>query len=165
MEVSLVEIDLSSRPVLENLFQYYVYDMSGFLALSTNEMGQYNVNHSQLDIYWQRDDHTPFFIYVDSEIAGFALIRRYPTQLSTYDIEQFFVLKAFKGKGVGKKALKLLTTQFSGEWQVRVLVENSDGLQFWLSAITNIVEQEYVLSQELDIDLMMHFIRFTTSEK
>lgn len=104
MKVSLIEIDPSSRRILESLFQYYVYDMSKFLALSLNKDGQYNVNRAQLDRYWQRDDHVPFFIYVGSKIAGFALIRRYPTNLSVYDIEQFFVLKKFKGKGVGKAA-------------------------------------------------------------
>lgn len=165
MEVSLIEIKQSSRPILENLFQYYVYDMSEFLALSINIDGHYNVHRAQLDRYWQRDDHSPFFIYVDSEIAGFALIRRYPTDLSTYDVEQFFVLKRHNGKGVGKKALELLTAQFIGKWQIRVLVENNKGLQFWLSAISNIVEQEYALSQELDIDLMMNFIRFNTNKK
>lgn len=165
MEVSLIEIKQYSRPILENLFQYYVYDMSECLALSINIDGQYNVNRAQLDMYWQRDDHIPFFIYVDSEIAGFALIRRYPADLSTYDVDQFFVLKRFKGKGVGKKALKFLAAQFIGKWQIRVLVENNKGLQFWLSAISNIVEQEYALSQELDIDLMMNFIRFNANKK
>ncbi|GAB3516324.1 hypothetical protein [Photobacterium alginatilyticum] len=45
--------------------------------------------------------HYPYFIYVDSELAGFALVRRYPSNPAIYDMGQFFVLRKFKGQGVG----------------------------------------------------------------
>ena len=43
MEVSLREIEPQSRSVVENLFQYYVYDMSEFMGWPPNDSGLYFV--------------------------------------------------------------------------------------------------------------------------
>lgn len=160
MKISLKEIKQESRHVLENIFQYYIYDMSEYMEWSPNEEGKFAYNPSSLDAYWEADDHIPYFIYVGAELAGFALIRRYPSDTSTYDVAQFFVLRKFKGKGVGKKALALIVKSFPGQWQIRVLIENVAALNFWQSAVSNIVGDDYTLSKDLDVDLLMHFIRF-----
>ncbi|WP_413113350.1 GNAT family N-acetyltransferase [Thaumasiovibrio sp. DFM-14] len=160
MEVSLVKIEPKLRSVLENLFQYYVYDMSEFMGFTPNDDGLYAFDSFQLDAYWLRDDHFPYLIFVGSELAGFALVRRYPSNTSIYDIEQFFVLRKFKGKGVGKKALGLVLKSYPGKWQIRILSENIVALNFWKSAVSNVVGSEYSLSEDLDVDLMMNFIRF-----
>lgn len=160
MEVSLVKIDSDDRNVLENLFHYYVYEMSGFLALTPNHDGHFGFNKSQFDVYWESENHIPYFIYVDKELAGFILTRKYPSDPSINDIEQFFVLRKFNGKGVGKKAFKLVTQLISGKWQIRVLIENTNGLYFWKSSVSNIIGENYTLSKDLDIDLSMFFIRF-----
>lgn len=70
------------------------------------------------------------------------------------------MLRKFNGKGVGKKAFKLVTRLISGNWQIRVLIENSRALHFWESSVANIVGQNYTLSKDIDIDLLMFFIRF-----
>ncbi|WP_242610814.1 GNAT family N-acetyltransferase [Photobacterium profundum] len=160
MDVSLVTIDKDDRNVLENLFHYYIYEMSDFLALSPNQDGHFGYNKSQFDIYWKSECHLPYFIYVDQELAGFVLIRKYPSDPSINDIEQFFVLRKFNGKGVGKRAFKLVTQLISGNWQIRVLIENSRALHFWESSVSNIVGQNYTQSKSIDIDLLMFFIQF-----
>ncbi|MCG7585380.1 GNAT family N-acetyltransferase [Photobacterium sp. OFAV2-7] len=160
MEVSLREIEPQSRSVVENLFQYYVYDMSEFMGWPPNDSGLYSFNPSLLDAYWAEEDHFPHFIYVDSELAGFALVRRYPSNPAIYDMEQFFVLRKFKGKGVGKLALKSVLERFPGRWQIRVLVENTAALGFWTAAVLDVVGSEYTLSLQNDVDLMMNFIQF-----
>ena len=160
MDVSLLKIEKGARNILENLFHYYVYEMSDFLAIAPNSNGHFCFNKSQFDVYWESESHLPYFIYVNQELAGFVLIRKYPSDPSINDIEQFFVLRKFKEKGVGKKAFKLVTQLISNKWQIRVLIENSRALHFWKSSVSNIVGQNYTLSKELDIDLLMFFIRF-----
>lgn len=160
MEVSLLEIDRSARGVLENLFHYYIYEMSDFLALAPSKEGHFGFNKSQLNIYWQSESHQPYFIYVDQEIAGFILLRKYPPMRSVNDIEQFFVLRRYSKKGVGKEAFKQVTQLTAGKWQIRILLENTNGLQFWKSAISNLVGDDFTLSKDVDIDLPMFFIRF-----
>ncbi|MGF1770618.1 GNAT family N-acetyltransferase [Enterovibrio makurazakiensis] len=160
MEVSLINIKAESRHVLENLFPYYIYDMSEYMGWSPNENGDFSFNKSSLDVYWKQEDHAPFFIHADGEIAGFVLVRKYPPEGLTYDIEQFFVLRKFKGKGVGKQALKLAAARFEGRWQIRVLLGNEVALRFWKSAISSLVGENYIESQQVDIDLLMHFLTF-----
>ncbi|HAS64241.1 MAG TPA: GNAT family N-acetyltransferase [Vibrio sp.] len=160
MEISLVKITAESRHILENLFPYYIYDMSEHMGWSPNESGLFSFNKSNLDVYWQQSDHVPYFIYADDELAGFVLVRKYPTDILIYDIEQFFVLRKFKGKGVGKQTLKLVTNQFMGKWQIRVLIGNEVALQFWQAAIAGLVGGNYTQSERVDVDLLMHFLTF-----
>ncbi|EPA0985909.1 GNAT family N-acetyltransferase [Vibrio parahaemolyticus] len=160
MEVSLIKITPESRHILENLFPYYIYDMSEYMGWSPNENGHFSFNKNNLDIYWKQEDHSPYFIYADGELAGFVLVRKYPPNDLLYDIEQFFVLRKFKGNGVGKQTLKLVTEQFIGQWQIRVLLGNTAALKFWKSAISNIVGEKYIESEQVDIDLVMHFLTF-----
>lgn len=70
MEVSLVKINAGSRHILENLFPYYIYDMSEYMGWSPNDNGHFSFNKSSLDVYWERVDHAPYFIYVDNELPS-----------------------------------------------------------------------------------------------
>lgn len=162
MEVSLKRIGSDSRHILENLFPYYIYDMSEFMGWNPNSDGLFTFNSATLDSYWKEADHVPYFIHVGKELAGFALVRNYPSEPEAFDIEQFFVLRKFKGKGVGKKVLLAVVANHPGKWQIRVLKENEAALKFWLSAVKNVVSSCYEVSLDIDVDLEMQFIRFET---
>ncbi|MBW3698239.1 GNAT family N-acetyltransferase [Vibrio sp. T187] len=163
MLVELKPITKESRIILENLFPYYIYDMSEFMRWNPDERGLFTYNNDNFDKYWLDEGHHPFFIYADGELAGFVLIRPYPQQPSTYDIEQFFVLRKFSGRGVGKLAFNKVVNTFPGQWQVRVLLENLGALSFWKSVISK-VDQGYQYHQALDVDLTMHFFHFDTTK-
>ena len=160
MEVQLVEIKEQERKILENLFSYYIYDMTEYMKWNPDHEGKFSYDPSQFDVYWELEDHIPYFIYAESELAGFVLVRRYPHDLSTYDVAQFFVLRKFKGQGVGKEALTKVVHILPGKWQIRVLLENSGALSFWKSAVSNIVGEKYSVSKANDVDLLMFFIHF-----
>ena len=161
MRITLHPIPANQRVILENLFTYYVYDMSEFMGWDPNELGCYTFNAQTLDPYWQDADYFPYFIYVDEKIAGFALVRYYPCDRSKLDVEQFFVLRRYKGHGIGKKALAQVVKLHPGEWQIRVLKENTLALRFWMAAVHAVVGDEFALTSEIDIDLEMDFIRFS----
>ena len=164
MEVQIVKIEREERHVLENLFCYYAYDMSEYMKWNPAEDGTFGgYDVSKFDPYWIRDDHVPYFIKVDNQLAGFVLIRRYPSDFTRYDVAQFFVLSQFKGQGVGKCVLAQVVRAFSGKWQIRILLENSGALSFWKSAVSNIVDEDYELSKADDVDLVMYFIHFETT--
>jgi predicted acetyltransferase len=160
MDLSLKIIESKDRHILENLFRYYVYELSGSTQLDPNAKGEFTFNTSALDLYWQRDDHIPYFIVVDSALAGFVLLRRYPANKTVYDVDQFFILKKYQGKGIGKQVLQQLVMLYKGAWQIRVLLENTAALYFWKAAVANVVGTVFALSTDIDIDLQMHFIRF-----
>lgn len=165
MKVTLIKIDYKSRTVLENLFPYYIYDMSEFMGWEPTKEGHYDTyDSSKLDVYWDSDDHVPYFIMADDELAGFVLIRKYPESLSIYDISQYFILRKFKRQGVGKQALKQIVKLYPGQWQIRVLLENTGALKFWLPTVSDVVGEQYQLEEDIDVDLKMNFIRFKTNK-
>ncbi|WP_447527580.1 GNAT family N-acetyltransferase [Vreelandella sp. TE19] len=163
MEIQLIKIKEQERKVLENLFSYYIYDMTEYMKWNPDHEGKFSYDVSKFDVYWEQEDCIPYFIYVGSELAGFVLIRRYPGDLSIYDVAQFFVLRKFKGQGIGKNIFSQVVKAFPGKWQVRILLENSGALSFWESAVSNVVGEGYSLSQAKDVDLLMFFIHFETA--
>lgn len=159
-EIRLEVATKVQRSLIENLFTYYVYDMSEFMAWNPDEMGQYSFNSTILDAYWQQGDHTPYLIMVDGNVAGFALVRRYPTAAHVWDMGQFFVLRKYKGQGVGKCVLEKIVKAHPGQWQIRVLKENMGAQLFWQSAVRALVSEAYQQSLALDEDLEMMFLHF-----
>src|SRR3712207_8167071 len=58
----------------------------------------------------------------DGKLAGFALIRTLPALpkavLPVYSMAEFFVLKKYRRRGVGREAAFRLFSMFPGEWHV-----------------------------------------------
>lgn len=148
------------RHIIENLFTYYVYDLAETGKWACGENGRYGFNPALLEPYWSEENHWPWLIYCEDEIAGFCLLRRYPAAPGRYDIDQFFVLRKFKGEGVGKAAFRLAVATMPGLWQTRVLLENMPALNFWRSAIGSLTHGNYEEKIMNDDDLAMHFILY-----
>lgn len=165
LEIELVAVDVEDKNIVVGLFQFYLYEMSDFLGLSPLHKGSFDFPGYVLDEYWEADDHYPFFILCDGELAGFCLLRKYPADKSFFDIGQFFVLRKHKGKGVGRKAFELSVSMFPGQWVTRVLIENTGALCFWRSVIGTATGNHFILNKELDRDKEMHFFRYTISGK
>ncbi len=153
------------RPIVENLFTYYVYDLSESGQWPCGLDGRYEYSPALLEPYWSDEHHWPWLIYHDEELAGFCLLRRYPDNVDRFDIDQFFVLRKFKGQGVGKEAFRLAVTGQPGLWQTRVLLENTPALNFWRSAIDSLTQGQYEEKVMQDRDLPMHFIFYNVSER
>ena len=161
MKIELVSVKKSERKVIDSLFQFYLYDMSEYMGWNVNSDGQFDVNLSILDNYWDRDDHFPFFIFCDVDLAGFSLLRHYPNDITYLDIGQFFILRKFKRKGIGREAFKLSVSKFPGKWLTRVLPENEGAVKFWLNVISDITKENYCMTSEFyGENVLMHFIRY-----
>ncbi len=159
-KIEIVSAGISEKGTIENLFVYYIYEMSDLLQTSASEIGLLEPRQHNLKRYWESDNHYPYLIRCNGEIAGFSLLRKYPNDPKHYDIDQFFVLKKFSRRGVGREAFKQSVAALPGSWITRVLLENKKALAFWLSVIPSVTDNKFVHSIEIDGDLPMHFIRF-----
>ncbi|MGI9281647.1 MAG: GNAT family N-acetyltransferase [Endozoicomonas sp.] len=159
-EIQLLPAKADDMNIIENLFPYYIYEMSDFLQRAPSQEGLFTFNPESLTPYQESEDHYPFLIKCNDEIAGFALVRHYPADPSLFDMDQFFVLKKFNGLGVGRQAFKALVDQFQGKWQVRVLKENEQGLAFWGAVIDGLTRGDFVRRVALDEELPMWFFWF-----
>ncbi len=161
MKVSLVPAE--DLKYVQNLFQYYIYDMSEYTGWPPYENGTFKVDDSitGLSDYWKKPNHFPYLIKVDDEIAGFSLVRKYPEGEDSYDMGQFFVLRKFKRKGVGEQAFWLSASMHPGRWITRVLPNNLGAKKFWLKVINSIASTEVAVKTELYKTTEMEFIRYS----
>src|SRR5277367_1777145 len=124
--VQVIEAVPDHEPVLANLLELYVHDFSEFLDLDIGENGRFG--YPSLPLYWSELGHHPFLIRADGKLTGFALVKNVPGvsgSEAVWDMAEFFVLRGYRRRGVGKLAAHELWRRFSGRWDVRVMHRNA----------------------------------------
>lgn len=160
MPIELKDIAVTDRPILEHLFQYYLYDMSQFSDWPISDDGTFAYPNNLLPPYWESVDHHPYFIVNKGEIAGFSLVRRSPKNDRIWDMGQFFVLRKFRGGGLGRMAFIKSLNSHQGQWQVRVLPTNQPAYQFWKTTICDIFDGAFSEATKEYDNLSMTFFSF-----
>lgn len=131
MDIKLQPIPPEDKPVLRNLMELCLHDYSEF---SGDEVGEHGLfGYSYIDFYWVENGRFPFFIRVDGKIAGFALVRT--LNEDTCSLAEFFILRKYRRKGIGRKAAYQLFDQFPGKWQVAQEAVNLPAQAFWRRVI------------------------------
>jgi predicted acetyltransferase len=158
VNISLIEIDESNKNTLKEMFQVYVLEMTRFL--DQNDQKTKSIEPlSILNRYWEQTPNWPYFLVLDGEIAGFCLLRRYPGEPATIDIDQYFVSAEFRRQNIGRSSLEKLVKKHPGSWLIRVLKTNTGALKFWLHAVEASVGSDYESKYERE-DML--YIRFDT---
>lgn len=126
--------------LLSRMAELYSYDFS---ALEQLKMGPDGLFPAVKGFYemWSDPDRYPYIFLLDSEPAGFALVRQIST--GSFDMEQFFVMKKFRRSGVGKDAAHALFRTFSGNWTVGQTSTNINAQAFWRSVIAEFTNGEF----------------------
>ncbi|MUK87812.1 GNAT family N-acetyltransferase [Ornithinibacillus sp. L9] len=141
MDVSLSIAPYEDKSTLSHLIQLYRYDSSEFDGHVLNQHGLYNYKY--LDHQWTEDYRRPFIVRVDGEIAGFALMIvdvprefvTYSTAEKTHVISDFFIMRKFRHRGVGRKVAYSLFDQFQGTWEIKQTENNKPAYEFWKKII------------------------------
>jgi len=131
-EVELIPVNLESRLELENLISFYLHDLSEFADdLKINENGKFK--YDGMELYFSRDDLKPFFINFNDENIGFILLNsgKYVPKDVKYIINEFFILKGYRRKGLGAASIKKLMDDFKGTYLVEQLSDNKLAVEFW----------------------------------
>jgi predicted acetyltransferase len=124
------------QPVLENLLELYVHDFSELLGLEIGEDGRFG--YPQLSLYWSEPARYPFVVRVDGKLAGFVLVKKGEGVAGrgvVSDVAEFFVLRAYRRRGVGTRVAHEVWRRFPGQWEVRVMEKNAPARRFWADAI------------------------------
>lgn len=141
MKVNLKEINATEESTIQNLYQLYRYEFSIYVpTVKVNSEGRFK--NADMDEYWSDTNYHVFLILADDKIAGFAIIRKEHENMPNF-VEQFFVLKYFSGKGVGKAAAQQIFSKFSGKWQVLQIKNNYPAQAFWRSVITDFTNNHF----------------------
>jgi predicted acetyltransferase len=139
--VSLDAAPAAEEPLLANLLELYVHDLSGvFSHVELGPNGRFG--YPRLPLYWLEPAmRFPFVIRCDGRVAGFVLATRGSPVIpdaDVHDVAEFFVMRQYRGGGVGKEAAMLLWRRFPCRWTVRVADGNAAAMAFWRAAIAKI---------------------------
>jgi predicted acetyltransferase len=134
MKTEIIEAGADLKHVVCNLGLYYIYDFTDFLAFRCPDGGLFRTDC--WDKYWSEPGRFAFLVKVDGEPAGFVLVGNDGTQPETqYDMGEFFIMRKFRGRGLGQQVACNIFDRFRGRWEVRVVVQNNPALAFWRKVI------------------------------
>ncbi|GGE68492.1 GNAT family N-acetyltransferase [Priestia taiwanensis] len=132
MAVIFKQVQQTEKEILRNLYSFYLHDLSQFTSsIQIGEDGSFH--YEDLEMFWDTEGITPYFLKVDERIAGFLLLLERPflTRESDFSINDIFILNQYKGKGFGRQAVEWLFKEKRGKYVVVELQENTPAVSFW----------------------------------
>lgn len=139
--VEVVRADLCDKPVIRRLLELDAHDHSEFDPREINDHGEFG--YPYLDHYWTEPNRYPFLIRSGGHIAGFAFVGLLPAHedaagvasAETFSMAEFFVLRAHRRRGIGRRAARDLFRRFPGRWKVRQQPGNEPATSFWTAVM------------------------------
>ena len=155
MEFSLEEVEADDYVPIQNLIRFYIYDMSEFTGWKCPENGLYGGVDDQ-PYYFGRipadpSDRWPegwsgkgYKVTVEGELAGFCLVRFFRDGSSQlHDIGEFFIVRKWRGQGLGRQVAHAVFSRFPGKWQVKELLDNRPAQSFWRKVIADFTKEGF----------------------
>ncbi|PEJ60667.1 GNAT family N-acetyltransferase [Bacillus sp. AFS002410] len=133
MLINIIKVKKEEESILHNLMQFYIYEFTKYL--SDLKLGQSGTYHKfNLEKYWVNQNYHALFIKHKDELIGFALIESL-TETASNQVEEFFIIKKYKGNGIGKKVAIELFNMFPGKWSISQIEKNEPAKAFWRNVI------------------------------
>lgn len=131
MEVELSILQQKDRHILANLYPLYLHDLSEYLEMDVDGEGKFDC--SPVDLFWKEKNLYPLLIRANHQIAGFILVSGppYVKPGCDYCIQEFFILKKYRRKGIGMRAANKAFSLFQGKYCLLVISKNEPALHFW----------------------------------
>lgn len=145
MNIELKRVNVEDKEILKNLLEKYNYEFSQWDNRDVNKLGLYGYNY--LDYYWTEEKRWAFFIVVDGNLAGFAMVNDYPeaNEKTDYSLAEFFVMYKYRRLGVGNFAAMKVFDMFHGKWQLKRHPKNIASVEFWNKVISEYTGGQYRL--------------------
>lgn len=151
-KVSLISLGREHEATIQNLIQLYTHDFSEFWAGTPKGDVQANGRYKDypLSPFWERPRWSANLILIGSTTVGFALVNdaSHISQAVGANVAEFFVLRKFRGQGVGKSAARAVFNSRPGSWEVAVASRNQAAAKFWKRVIDSSPETRDL--QEID---------------
>lgn len=137
MNIKLVEASPIHKDVIKNLMQFYMYDFSEFVEVDVEADGLFAA-YKNLDDYWNDENRFSYIIQKDEIYIGFVLIRYIEEQQRNhFSIAEFFVMKKYRRKGIGKSIATQIFNSHKGKWEVFQKESNKPAQLFWNKIIND----------------------------
>ncbi len=138
----LIPVERRHLTVLHNLMQLYLYDFSELLCEDeegyVNEQGLFELDFD-LRRYAGQRGYWGYLARVGERWAGFALISdqadKAPAGSSGRNMDEFFVLRCFRRRGIGRQMAERIFDTYRGFWQIGEIGSNQGAQAFWRRVI------------------------------
>jgi len=131
--VTLRAVEPAQRPVVENLLQFYSYELSRWYPIPFGADGRF-ASPSTADYLGQPGTHA-WLVLADGELAGFAVVDDDLVDPGRdVNLGYLFVGLRFRGRGVGAAAFGGLLARYPGAWELYYLARNAAAAAFWPKA-------------------------------
>jgi len=145
--VTLRAADRPQWPVIENLLQFYNYELSAWYPIVLGEDGRYPIGFKTG--YLAQPGTQAWLILADGELAGFAVVDdELVDARRDLNLGYFFVARRFRGRGIGAAAFGGLLARYPGAWELYYLARNAAAAGFWPKAFECAGVREVAVSGE-----------------
>ena len=143
MATILTPVTKDEKEILRSLLEKYNYDFSQYDKRDVNDLGLFGYDY--LDNYWTEENRFPYFIKVNSKLAGFVMVNDYPEVKSdtNYTMSEFFIMYKYRQKGIGKYVVKYIFNKYKGKWQLTYLPNNETAKSFWNKIVNEYTNGKY----------------------
>lgn len=145
-EIKFIPATLNEYPIIQNIGRFYVYDMSKYFGREKEWAIPEDGLYECIDFkkYWEDKNSFPFLLRYQNEILGFVIIDKKGSSSDVdFNMAQFFILRKFNGKGIGRYVAQECFKKFSGIWEVMVLPGNEGAYRFWRETIQNYTNNNF----------------------
>jgi len=147
--------DRDDRRWIESVYRDYLTDLAPLESGLFPVLGE--VGHREPDqlLRWFGDPNAQVLtILYDESPVGFALVRRRSPGAATaeYSMDEFFIARPWRRRGIGAQAVRLLFDRFAGRWLITEHQRNSAAVNFWrgvVAAYTRGRYQERIVNGEV----------------
>jgi predicted acetyltransferase len=141
--------------------------MSEWFELDAGADGRYPYDTAPV---WAKG-YDVYLAKVGESLAGFALIGSASEWLGdvgahdvgAHDVDEFFIMRKFRRRGLGRSVATFLWNQHPGEWLVRVLEANAPAVAFWRGAISSYSAGSYREARHIVNGRPWRFFRFLST--
>ncbi|MEP6764409.1 MAG: GNAT family N-acetyltransferase [Gemmatimonadaceae bacterium] len=143
--MNLRPVTADDRTILDRLMQFYMYDFSEIVELDFDQTGVFP--SGLLSRFLPDSNNRAWFIESEGSLAGFVLVS-INAQLKNGKfgslVKEFFVMRAYRGKNLGRRAAHEVFKLHPGEWNVSVMQKNMRALEFWNDTIRTFTNGQFV---------------------
>jgi predicted acetyltransferase len=143
-QVSVREPRVTDRAWIRGVYRDYLYDLApaatGLFPLLP-DIGQREGEQS--DRLFDDARAQVLTICYANEPAGFARIRLQGRSPAEFSLADFFVARAWRRRGIGAQAVRLILDRFEGAWLITEHLQNEPAVQFWRRVVNGYTAGKY----------------------
>lgn len=133
---------LEDRLPVRRMLELYQHDLSDIWDQDIDASGEYGY---ALDSFWASGRCKAFVARVDGHHAGFALVdRRSKVGQDAWWMDQFFILKKYRRRGIGDALARAVFAALPGLWEIGQMTNNVAAQAFWRRVIDQHTGGRYV---------------------